>query len=660
MLNGIRYWALLLFSLLAGFVALGQKHITGFSELLSTASTDSMRMAKYTEIYNRFRYSNPDSCYHFLEDGLKYFQNKNYVKGVARISLYLGTQDATNGNLNLARKRQTGSLELFTSIGDYIGMGMAHNYLGVLEGKSGQYDKATQHFFKALELSEKTGNYARVNDTYLNLGLVNYYNGNTDKAEMYYKKALEYTRDSNDIRGFTNVYNNLGILYGKKGDLKSSLTYFNKALEKCKSKDYIDVYLYALLNIGIVYQKSGDNKTALQKLNEALEIAVDKKLPEERARITLNIATIHAETQPQIALQELDTALSVAIQLGNKSFQIEIYEAMIELEKRLGRLPEVIKHLEKKQALSDSLFNSDKAKDMANLEAVFELEQSNSEIRQLNLQAEANLQKRNMMQIAIVSLIIAVIVILILYRNRIKFNKLVSQQRAELQASNSIKDRLFSVIGHDLRGPIGTIIMILENLDDPGIGPEERAYIKQTLLIQSQSTLDTLDTLLYWGQSQIKGVDVRQQDFDTKPQIRRNINLLENVAKLKEIQLKNTINSEIRVHADPDHFNFIIRNLISNAIKYTKQGGAVTVAAEKGNGSEVVFSVADTGIGIDKNSVHRIFKPDMESTRGTADEKGTGIGLMLCKEFVEKNGGRIWVESEVGVGSTFFFSLKSA
>jgi len=168
---------------------------------------------------------------------------------------------------------------------------------------------------------------------------------------------------------------------------------------------------------------------------------------------------------------------------------------------------------------------------------------------------------------------------------------------------------------------------------------------------------ELLDNLLVWANTQTDGISFEPQELDLKKTFEKLISLNEYNAASKNIKLSYSLSKEIIIYADLNMLNIILRNLISNAIKFTNSNGVIIVNAEQDN-NKVIISVSDTGVGIKKSRLSKIFDlSEKISTIGTAKEKGTGLGLLLCKEFVEKHGGKIWVESEIEKGSKFTFSM---
>lgn len=229
----------------------------------------------------------------------------------------------------------------------------------------------------------------------------------------------------------------------------------------------------------------------------------------------------------------------------------------------------------------------------------------------------------------------------------------------DLQKSNTIKDQLFSVIGHDLTGYIGTMPAVLELCRDEKTTSATKDFLLSQLEKNAVASFETLQNLLKWGTAQIQGISLKQVDFNPHAVTEEVLPLVNVSAEPKQITIVNNIPTNTIAHADLNHFRFIIRNLLSNAIKYTRNGGHIEVYSKSSiEDNRMIFAVKDEGVGISDNKKAEIFDSFGISTLGTANEKGTGIGLRLCKEFVVENGGAIWVESVANKGTSFFFSLK--
>ena len=243
---------------------------------------------------------------------------------------------------------------------------------------------------------------------------------------------------------------------------------------------------------------------------------------------------------------------------------------------------------------------------------------------------------------------------------RKKMENELKQKNIELQEINATKDKFFKIIAHDLKNPfislLGASELLYENAHK--YNSDKIAKLTKILNDSAKSGYDMLLNMLEWSRSQAGSMVFQPVEINFKDQITKNHkNLIEHACS-KKINLKFEIASDMHVYADKNMLDTILRNLVSNALKFTPSGGEVIVSSKKENGF-VIISIKDTGVGINKSDFDKLFKTDIKfSNPGTEHEEGTGLGLLLCKEFVEKHEGKIWVESEVDKGSTFYFSLK--
>ncbi|SFF02966.1 Signal transduction histidine kinase [Thermoflexibacter ruber] len=227
----------------------------------------------------------------------------------------------------------------------------------------------------------------------------------------------------------------------------------------------------------------------------------------------------------------------------------------------------------------------------------------------------------------------------------------------KLAQANATKDKLFSIIGHDLRSPINTLLNLLDVISKGFISVEEFQQLLPKVHQNVKTVHHTLENLLQWSYSQMQGIKSAPKQVELHEIVLENIALFTEAAQNKEIQLIYDVPSDYVVFADENQTRLIIRNLLNNAIKFTKKGGTISVFAKR-EGNFIVLTIKDTGVGMSEEQVASLFKNNTSfSTYGTSGEKGTGLGLMLCKEMVEQNKGKICVESELGKGSAFIFSL---
>lgn len=229
----------------------------------------------------------------------------------------------------------------------------------------------------------------------------------------------------------------------------------------------------------------------------------------------------------------------------------------------------------------------------------------------------------------------------------------------ELKNSNASKDKFFSIIAHDLRSPFSSLLSFSEFLyqDIDELSKEEIKSFAENINEAAKTVFTLLENLLQWSRIQTGTISFKPHQFKIYDVANKVISLLSNNAAIKKIELINEINPEHVVFADEDMIFSVIQNLLSNAIKFTYENGKITLNSKENN-SSIEISISDNGTGIDEKDLEKLFRIDVPFTKsGTKDEKGSGLGLILCKEMIEKNGGKIWVKSKLGEGTTFTFTL---
>ena len=283
------------------------------------------------------------------------------------------------------------------------------------------------------------------------------------------------------------------------------------------------------------------------------------------------------------------------------------------------------------------------------------LAEKNSELEELNRTLEEKIDQRTSE---------------ILYqKNEIETqNYFIQEQNQKLLELNATKDKLFTIIAHDLKNPFNSLLgfseMILEHWNE---GKHEET-LKMVKLIQTsaQSGFELLENLLHWAQCQTDRVEVNHEMLYLWEIVEKIKYLLMSMASKKRIQIINNVPNDTLCYADRNILNTVIRNLVSNALKFTSINGIVTIKAEPFQSSEInmthfiLVTVSDNGVGINPEDIQKLFRPDIYfTTQGSENEKGTGLGLILCNEFIERSGGKIWVESKIGEGSQFKFTVPT-
>lgn len=279
---------------------------------------------------------------------------------------------------------------------------------------------------------------------------------------------------------------------------------------------------------------------------------------------------------------------------------------------------------------------------------------------------DSNLTGSCSVSVLIIALSILILLIIGIYLVvRKQNNKLAEKSRlleiknAELEKHNLTKDKLFSIIAHDLKGPIGNIGKLLEMMLE-----EKEMRDDETIMMlkrSSENTYNLLENMLTWARGQKGDIDYKPVKINLHAICNYPLGILGLQASNKNITLTNAVDEKIDVFADVYLLRTVLRNLISNAIKYTHQGGTITISAKKKDANTIAISVIDNGVGIEADRLNTIFEPvKNKNTKGTSGERGTGLGLLITLEFVELNKGNIWAESIPGKGTTITFTIPSA
>jgi signal transduction histidine kinase len=237
--------------------------------------------------------------------------------------------------------------------------------------------------------------------------------------------------------------------------------------------------------------------------------------------------------------------------------------------------------------------------------------------------------------------------------------KQLLEKNKQLEEMNELKTRLLSIVSHDIKSPLASLQSVLVLLGMDALSQDEIKNISNNLSGNIKKTMNFLESLLQWAKIQMQGIYPMPTLLIFSEILNEIIDFYIDAANVKNIQLVSEIAPDMKIYADKEMVKTILRNLIANAIKFSSENGKISITHSLSNNFTTIL-VSDAGVGIAKEDLNKIFNiSETFTTKGTHQEKGTGMGLAICKELVEKNGGKIWVESEVGIGSTFFFSLPS-
>lgn len=544
----------------------------------------------------------------------------------------------------------------------YLNLGHAYRRKGDLEKSLSSYLMAETH-------ARRTDRLSRVGVVFLSIGDVYKRNNNHENAVLYYNKAIDILRNEDDSISLAGALLNAGDEYFNYNELDTALIYFQEAGIIYKLRNFELGTAYKLGNVGLVYAKQGKHELAEQNINAATEILEKLNDRYPIAVYDTYMADIYLEKGdfPR-ALRYAKHSLQIGEEEGLKG---QIRDASLKLSELYGLIEDhknAYKYQSQYIAFRDSINNEKVIQNMADQRTEYEVSQKQNEVDLL--EQEKRTQQIIGYAMAAVLLLIVVLVI-VLYRTGKKqqlTNTLLERQKAtvetqrdQLEGLNKTKDRFFSIISHDLRGPVNAFAGVAELI---------RYYVKDKAyddlveitehIDQSSSQLSALlDNLLSWAVSQQGQFPYSPEQVNISAMFSDLQGVFKNMSSAKKIELVLTSAEEVNAWADRNSTMTILRNLVSNALKFTESRGTITLSAEIDQ-NQTIIRIQDTGVGIPEEKLSSLFElKEKKSTWGTGGEKGLGLGLQLAYEFAAMNKGSIVVESEVGIGTTFVVALPS-
>lgn len=612
----------------------------------------------YIQIVKYYRYLNPDSALYFVKQGLKVAEAEGNNLGKAALLNQYGMIDDNATRYKDSREKYLEAEAIYREEGDEIGLAATLVRLGVVEKRKGNYDKALAYFMDALNLSEKNGHKLGMLEGRVVFAEAYYSLGEYENALSNLRMAEEIDRQIPLSNLSLNMYINYGYVYTKIGEYDKAIAYLNKGLSKSNRPDFNGLRISLLVQLGTAYYKSGKRSQAISIYKKALAFTREIKNVLREQSTLIELSQVYVKNQPDSALFYLSQALKIAEKHKMYRQQIAALDNIGDLYKAKGNLAKALYYREQRNSLAEQVFYTDMMKQVSSLESAYELEKSKAQLSELTAQTKEQKMIKNIFLYVAIAIFLVLIVTLGNYFRSRHLNKLLTKANKELEESNEIKDKFFSIIAHDIRSPLVSTISILKLISDKELDPDIQEKMVGKLVAHCDSSLEILDKLLKWGQMQIKGVRLNISEFNPVANIYRNLGLLQESAAEKRIVLDVDIQEGIVLKADADHFDFVVRNLLANAIKFTEIGGQVTLKAKAIDKHTIKFEVMDNGVGISQARIEKLFELSATGTKGTSAEEGTSLGLIICREFVLANAGKLEVQSEIGKGTTFSFTMK--
>lgn len=565
------------------------------------------------------------------------------------------------------------ALEIREKLPDRENLASTLNNIGTVYYQWSIYDKALEYYVPALNLNKELNRIGNVSLILTNIGIVYKETAQIEKAIEYYNESIVYAKAAEDLEATGYAYNSLGAAFLEINE-DSCVYYFTKSLEVYKQINSIGGVIISLKGLGENYLRKNNLKDARKYFEEILQIATEENIPLRVAEANKYLGIISKRENDFLkAKNHFEKCIEVSKTINVKSFIRDAYKDLSEVYESLGNTNQALNALKEFDKYKSEIDNEDVQRRLDNLKSKFEFEKYR---RLLDMQQYENQRQKFFLHATLTGLFFLAVTAFVLYylNNKRKKanillqekNNLIEGQSIELETKNNeltelnkAKDRLFSIIAHDLKNPFFAIISLSDILKEDYYQMSDQQRIEYISHIRESSgmTYELLENLLNLSASRTGKIHFKPAVIKITNIIKSIESLYANQLKKKEILFINEVNSDQIVFADRHMIEVVFRNLINNAIKYTSIKGMIKISSEKINHS-LRITVKDNGVGMDEVTRESIFSlSTLQSQLGTQGERGTGLGLGLCKEFVEKNNGSIEVKSEPNKGSSFIITL---
>ncbi|MCL3781260.1 sensor histidine kinase [Prolixibacteraceae bacterium JC049] len=695
-----------LFCVALGFVA------SGYGKQLNKDSLSIIRqyvsvveltdaLDDYLKIIQHFKPVYVDSISYYVDKLEQYTKLDTSMRSKAHFAFEKGYVLFKKNELKEGHKHFLEAEELFAKLNDTLNLAWTYKRLAVDYFYMAQYDKAVDYSMRALKIYEERKMYSDVSDIYS-------YLDNCYKRLWQYDLALEYAQKNIDLAKELKDTAKIGVGYTSMASIKlnqkkieEAEEYYIKALECYDSNvPAHESHIVSIkINLSIIYtDHQGKHEKAIKLIREALKYY--KKQKDVRGQIYSFIDLSGAENKLKHYKKSnayLDEALELAKKKGLPNAVLTILNQKHVNSKERNDFKTAYENYYSYTEYRDSMLTIDKNRIATELKEKYESEKKEKEIALLKSEKELQDLKMKQHRIGVVGLVVLavgllVILLFIYSRNRErkkmndilarknehieqhnqkisemntqyrKLNKELTISEEKLKEINASKDKFFSIIAHDLKNPFHTILGFSFLLQQNGLelSNDEVKNYSLDIYRATNQVYRLLENLLNWASSQTGRIEYNPQELDLFDVVDEVKNAIEPIAEKKDINLKWNIEPDVMIKADDNMLAAVIRNLMSNAVKFTEEKGTVELWSEK-RGNEILVFVKDNGVGMSEEDAQKIFMIDSKFRReGTNDETGSGLGLIVCKEFINKHNGVLKVESKEGEGSKFWFNLPSA
>ena len=649
---------------------------------------DTTRLRLLRELSAPYASADPKKRFYYANAFRELAERLHNMPALAEADINTGIAQAISGKLDSSLYYFTQAYNVSQKNKYVLGMGKSLADIGLAHDRLDDKRGAVNYYLQAIEIFKKIGFTKGIDQCNMNIGSLYYDLAQYEIAESYAKQCLKSYTAGKDQRGLGNALYSMGNCAQALGRDKEALGYFNQSLAIRQKIGDVNGIALSQRGLGMVYLHFKQYDKALSNLDTALRYTQKLQDRYEEAAIRNTMANVY------LAMKNYNKAVDCAQQELTAGRSVRSKDA---ITKALGNLVAIYKSKNevdkafKYQSLfvltEDSLLVDKSLKDITLAEfgrirnENETLSNDNKVITSKNTDYLARINHySNVIVITSITLVFVILLTLLLYRRNLEkqeSNKMLLQQQvkialinkeltaqveltreqnAELGRLNDIKNKFFSIVSHDLRGPLTTLHSLFGVYREGHVGEDEL----RTLLPQLEETILTtsafLDNLLEWAKSQLEGIVIKAVDFNINECITDNIHLLETKIAQKNLKVSLTADNDVTVHADRNMINLVIRNLLSNSVKFCRPGDEIIFRTLISDGKAKV-SIHDTGPGISEADREKLFSLEHIISTGAQGEKGNHLGLILCRDMVAQNQGNIWLEPNSGDGTTFWIEL---
>lgn len=651
-----------------------QKKIDSLQAILKTSLADSKRVTALVALAAQYEYVDVTKSRAYSQEAVALAEDLDLPDLKYQAYKSMGSVYRVSGDYSSALRLDNMALQSGLLLKDSAMIAAAYNNVAHDYHDLGEYDESYYYFTQGYKFAKAANDSFVMAITIHNVGRVFKELGQYTRALDHLHLSQKMSRDIGDREGEPYSLDEIGDVLLRQGDYDSALATLFKSLQESKRLGLTGLLPRSMTNIAKTYLQKGDFESALKYYDTTYTLFSKNKDNYGIADVELGRGIVYQkQNRFDDALKSVTRSMDLARRLNARILEIQCFNQLSSIWEMKGDYKQSLEYFKKYKQLEDTLFSQDMQAKLLRDQIRFETESKDFQIAALSQQQSSteDALKRQEFVRNILAVVAALTLILLIsvYRSGqrrrqintllIKHQEETEKRSEELERLNQVKDKFFSIISHDLRSPINALSGLLDLLDKGAVSAEELPKHIRELKNRFNHTRALLNNLLDWTLLQMDKLNLQKGKIDLKRLVDENIQLLSDTPG-KEIRLINEVAPNSIGYADSNTINLVIRNLITNALKFTNDQGEVRInAAAKDN--EFVVSVKDNGVGMSPEVLRILFdKTSPYTTRGTANEKGTGLGLILCKEFVEKNGGRIWVESAEDYGSTFYFTLPKA